>query len=678
MDIPKDHSLPAQRHGRGYAADLRQQIDRDEVLSQIKTADNLRAYVERITERRGRNNYVCPLCGSGDGPRKTAAFNVTGSKWKCFSCQEGGDILDLIGKVEGIEGYTKRLRRAAEVLGIDTRAGCIRVTPERLATPSKIERAATDYDAGRATERAYIESCKRNIGHAADYLAQRGYTIEQARDLGFGYDPARRRLVVPWAGSDYYHIDRDITGAQARKYEYPKADEVGPMPLFNPGALDEPAFVVVEGPLDAWAVMRCGRAAAVALGGTGHRQLVAELQVRHYQGCVVLMLDNDRAGKAAQDKLAKALEDAGIAHLSVAYPEDWPYKDVDEYVRGDPEEAVKWIGSIIGDATEEARNADRNPNMMLHDPADVAARIYLGEDADAPIPTGLKSLDRLVGGGLMRGLYVIGATSSFGKTTITLQIADAVAAQGHPVLFVTIEQSAQEIVTKSLSRLTHDTRNWAGWGLTSQEITASTARKSWGQDKWEALASAAEAYSATIAPTLRILEGVRRPSVADVRAAAEAMTAEFGQAPVIFVDYLQLLASKSERDNDKAAVDYNVTALRQFARDLKTPVWCVATLNRESYSGPVDFDSYKESGSIEYGADYLFGLQPRGIAAEVESVKSAVEKKLRGNAFVAMAKRDDPRKVELTILKNRQGMTTGTAEGIPLTYWPRTNIFTEA
>lgn len=277
----------------------------------------------------------------------------------------------------------------------------------------------------------------------------------------------------------------------------------------------------------------------------------------------------------------------------------------------------------------------------------------------------------------MRGLYIIGATSSFGKTTITLQVADSIAAQGRPVLFVTIEQSAQEIVAKSLSRLSHDRHNSAGGGLTSQEITTSTARKSWGQPKWEALAAATGTYTETVAPSLRILEGVRRPSVADVRAAAEAMTAQYGQAPVIFVDYLQLLAPKSDRDSDKATVDYNVTALRQFARDLKTPVWCVATLNRESYSGPVDLDSYKESGSVEYGADYLFGLQPRGIAAEVEGVKSAVEKKLKGNAFVSRAKRENPRKVELTILKNRQGETTGTAEGIPLTYWPRTNIFVE-
>ena len=64
-------------------------------------------------------------------------------------------------------------------------------------------------------------------------------------------------------------------------------------------------------------------------------------------------------------------------------------------------------------------------------------------------------------------------------------------------------------------------------------------------------------------------------------------------------------------------------------------------------------------------------------AEEVEGVKSAVEKKLKGNAYVSKAKRDNPRKVELTVLKNRQGATTGSAKGIPLTYWPRTNLFVE-
>lgn len=650
----------------------------DEILSQVKTPENLRTYVERVTEPRGSGKWVCPLCGSGNGPRKTAAFGIMpdGDHWKCFSCGEGGDLLDLIGRVEGIDGYTDRLHRAAEIFNVSYDEAA---PPAKAVRPAKVERKEPDYAIGREREKAYIEECKARVELVADYLERRGWTVDEAKAYGLGWDPNRCRLVLPWPGSDYYHADRDVTDRAHNKYDYPKKSDVGERPIYNPKALEQPAFIVVEGPMDAMAVMRCGVGAVVALGGTydpGQRMTKALVEA-HYQGCVVLMLDNDKPGKEGQEKLAKALEAKGIACQQVTYPDNCEYKDADEFVRHDPETASTYFAGLIASATETAEATDRHPNMTLYDPAEVAARIYFEDDADKPVPTGFAKLDRVIGGGLMRGLYVLGATSSFGKTTLSLQVADTMAAAGHPVLFVTIEQSAQEIVAKSISRLTHDRHNSISGGLAAQEITTATARNAWGQDKWGRLAVATNAYTESIAPNLRILEGVSRPSVADVRAAAETMAAQYGYQPIIVLDYLQLLAPKNDRDTDKATVDFNVTALRQFARDLKTPVWCVATLNRESYSGPVDLDSFKESGSIEYGADYLFGLQPRGIAAEVDGVKSAVEKKLKGNAFVSKAKRENPRKVELTILKNRQGETTGTAEGLPFTYYPRTNFFVE-
>ena len=47
-----------------------------------------------------------------------------------------------------------------------------------------------------------------------------------------------------------------------------------------------------------------------------------------------------------------------------------------------------------------------------------------------PIPTGFPGLDKNLGGGLFEGLYVIGAISSLGKTSWTLQICDQVAEVG--------------------------------------------------------------------------------------------------------------------------------------------------------------------------------------------------------------------------------------------------------
>lgn len=54
-------------------------------------------YVESVTVKRKDNIYNCPLCKSGTGKNKTAAFTIypeTGS-WFCHACKQGGSIIDL-------------------------------------------------------------------------------------------------------------------------------------------------------------------------------------------------------------------------------------------------------------------------------------------------------------------------------------------------------------------------------------------------------------------------------------------------------------------------------------------------------------------------------------------------------------------------------------------------------
>ena len=89
-------------------------------LEAIKTAENLERYCEQHLTKRGPRNYNCPICGSGTKDNKSAAFKLSGNgRWKCFSCGNGGDVLDLIGHVEGIQGEEARIRRAAEIFAMN-------------------------------------------------------------------------------------------------------------------------------------------------------------------------------------------------------------------------------------------------------------------------------------------------------------------------------------------------------------------------------------------------------------------------------------------------------------------------------------------------------------------------------------------------------------------------------
>ena len=66
--------------------------------------------------------------------------------------------------------------------------------------------------------------------------------------------------------------------------------------------------------------------------------------------------------------------------------------------------------------------------------------------------TGFINLDE-VAGGLFAGVYIIAGASSVGKTTFCLQLANQLAEQQHHVLFFSLEQTKDELLSKSLTYL---------------------------------------------------------------------------------------------------------------------------------------------------------------------------------------------------------------------------------
>lgn len=656
----------------------------------VKAAVSLQEYAEDNLQRAGRS-FVCPACQSGTGANKTPAFSIRGDSFKCFSCGAGGDVFDLAGILNGTDSKAEQLEAVARWGGValsEARANREKKTAnhERTTKERRKSEAVPDYSDGIKAEAQRVAEWAANIENpeAVRYLEGRGFTLDQAKAWGFGYDPVRKRLIIPYRGSKHYHIDRDVTGTASHKYEKPKSDLVGKQPLENPKALKAPAVFIVEGLIDALAVEACGFP-SIALNGTGWREVAERIASERYQGAVIVSLDNDEAGQTATLDLLAYLKDAGIQAQGGQAVSRVSCKDAGEAYAKDREALAEALGLDHEDALARARyRKDQEYNAALKrlrvlDPSDVLQRLYLLDEPLDFTPTGFKSLDGYLGGGITYGyLYIFGAISSLGKTTLTLQIADNIAASGRPVLFVTIEQSADEIVAKSLSRIMRTNKDERGryTVVSSQDIASRVQREAWGESHNIALLKAAEIYSRDIAPNMRILEGHRQPSVSDIRAAAQMIADKTDMAPAIFIDYLQLLAPPDERDTDKQATDKNVMSLRQLARDLKAPVFAISSLNRSSYSGAIDLSSFKESGAIEYGADLLLGLQPEGIASKLDEVS---ENKMRkeANRITEAVKNSTERACELIIIKNRHGRMTGTRNGIPLTFYPVTNLFEE-
>lgn len=282
-----------------------------------------------------------------------------------------------------------------------------------------------------------------------------------------------------------------------------------------------------------------------------------------------------------------------------------------------------------------------------------------------PTSTGFPLFDEVLSGGMREGLTVIGAISSLGKTTMAQQIADNVAQSGRDVLFISLEMARSELMSKSISRETllevlendGDIRN----AKTSIGITDASKHKSYSKNEKRLINTAIERYN-EYAGHIYIVEAFGQIGFQDVRELVKIHHEKTGQAPIVVIDYLQIMKPDDPRATDKSNTDKAVNGLKQISRDFKTTIIAISSLNRESYNRPMSLTAFKESGAIEYSSDVLIGLDFTKMLENSNEMDFEEEKD------------KVPRNITLTILKNRNGRT---GKRINYLYDPRFNYFEE-
>lgn len=673
-------------------------MDRDQAREELKI--RLPDYVESITQKsKGRNMYVCPLCGSGSGAHGTGAFSVKdGVRWTCFSCGKGGDIFDLYGAINGTEDFNERFDGLCGMYGItvDSHGSTVgehgnRNTAAQIASggaKSKQQKepetdytdfllqahehiGETDYWKQRGLSRETVDRFK--IGYVAEwriplesYLKDKTATTQNGKTRtkeGWEYIPVSPRLIIPT--SKYSYLARDTRTELAEDQKKYTKSKVGGVRMFNRKSLQEavkPIFVV-EGEIDAMSIVEVG-GEAVALGSTANGGKFIEL-CKAQKPCqpLIIALDNDDAGRGAAERLKKDLTGIGV-----------PFFDVNPY--GDEKDANAALmanreafAQAIADAENirsEAEQAERE-EYMRNSAANCLQSFIDGvaESANTPcISTGFEKLDAVLDGGLYEGLYNMGAISSLGKTTLTMQIADQIAQNGKDVLIFSLEMSRNELIAKSVSRHTMqrvfatggDARN----AKTARGITTGKRYQNYSTAEKELIKESIEEY-AKYADHLYISEGVGDIGAAEIRETIKRHVLFTGVTPVVVVDYVQILAPYNERATDKQNTDKAILELKRISRDFKTPVIGISSFNRENYKNAVTMEAFKESGAIEYSSDVLIGLQLSGAGT---AGFDATEEKAK-----------DPREIELIVLKNRNGAVGGK---VGFKYYPKFNLFVES
>lgn len=639
--------------------------------------ERIRQQLPTFLQAAKKKGYVCPKCGNGTGEDGDGITldpkDASKTHYKCFVCQLYADVIELYGLAHNLTGFTAQLSGAGAYYGIE--AGNMYQNSNKTEQDTHIHtntytQAEEDYSAFFKDAHTHIKDTdywqKRGLSEAVVERFMLGY-VEGWRHPKVSQNvPLSPRLIIPTSPNSY--IARDTRSEIPEEQQRYSKSKVGSVHIFNSKALQtatRPIFLT-EGEIDALAIMSAG-GEAVGLGGTSNGRafitLLESMRPEKPAQPLVLALDNDAAGERAAQEIEEGLTKLGIPYYRLNLYGD--SKDAGEAIIKDREALVSKMDTAYS-MENEALQAEREAYYKTNT-ANYLQRFIDGISASVDTPcisTGFSGLDTVLDGGLYEGLYIIGAISSLGKTTLITQIADQIAQAGEDVLIFSLEMARNELIAKSISRHTLIKAFEDGIGIanakTARGITTGKRYLNYSQTERGLISSAIKAYS-EYAGNIYISEGIGDIGAEQMRQTVEQHIRFTGKRPVVIIDYLQILAPYNDRATDKQNVDKAVLELKRISRDSKIPLIAISSFNRANYKEAVTMEAFKESGAVEYSSDVLIGLQLKGAGGK--DFNSTDEKKR------------DPREIELVILKNRNGRV---GDKVPLQYYPLFNYFKES
>ncbi len=356
-------------------AEVREKARIDEVVS---------SYVTLKRAGGGSQKGLCPF-----HDEKTPSFNVNPARqfWHCFGCQEGGDVISFLMKVDGLT-FVESVERLADKYGVQLRREEGDDEPQRPRGPAR----ARLVEAHKVAQEFYAEQLATSDAVTArQFLHDRGFDQAAAETFGVGFAPrdgetltrhlrGRRftdeeSVAAGLVAHGRSHYDRfrgrlvwpireangDTIGFGARrifdddrieaKYLntsetaiYKKSQVLYGIDLARVAMKDSQQAVVVEGYTDVMACHLAGVKTAVASCGTAfgldHARVLRRFLGDHgaTSGEVIFTFDGDAAGqKAAMKVLESDQVFASQTYVAVAPegmdPCDLRIKEGDEAVR---------------------------------------------------------------------------------------------------------------------------------------------------------------------------------------------------------------------------------------------------------------------------------------------------------------------------------------------------------
>ena len=608
--------------------------------------------------------FVCPECGNGSGESGTGiTLNPKGKGYKCFKCGLVADTFDLWKLAnKNILDMEELLEGAVDYFKLD--AGSLSFIPgEHKTSPKPAQKQPTAEAKAEPKDYSKFFSFASQELHKTDYLEARGIRekgVIEAFGLGYkegftGYAGKvwKGAVIIPTSKTSYVARNTDLQAPKDQRYK-----KLGASRLFFRSSYQgqtikafyeavkmqrRPIFIV-EGEFDALSIYE-GGGLAIALGSTSNKDIFLKevdfLRSSNMVAPLILSLDNDEEGKRTSIYLAEKLKEMAVPfHILNPWGSE---KDANGLLMKDRETFIKnikdWVllpklsPKDLSPASEEEKAfylRGSNQNFL-------EALISSTEEMVEPIPTGFKIFDELLEGGLYPGLYTLGAPPASGKTAFCLQLADQLAQAGNDVLYFSLEMSREELIVRSLSRLTFlrgREKKLRGVAKTERQITNKKFREKFTTEENVHLSECVASY-ANFSRNIYVVEGMGDFGTDKVRETIEKHIRCTGKKPIVFIDYFQILQPIDTKASEKVNADKNIVELKRISREFRLPVFNISSFSRANYSKGEDTDmsAFKESGGIEYTNDMALALYRPKKEGSLDPEKNVV----------------------LSVLKNRHG-----------------------
>lgn len=353
----------------------------------------------------------------------------------------------------------------------------------------------------------------------------------------------------------------------------------------------------------------------------------------------------------------RAIYDLATRRMLISVGEDMVNVAYDAPVDTPPADQIEEVERRLFEIAESGRydGGFSSFDEAVKSAIDMANAAYMRDGHLSGIATGMRDLDRRMGGLQPSDLIVLAGRPGMGKTSLATNIAFNIAAgyeaaqqadgsvkaaRGGVVGFFSLEMSSEQLATRIISEQT--------------EVSSSRIRRGEiNEGEFERLVTCSQ----TMSKIPLYIDQTGGISIAQLAARARRLKRQRG-LDVMVIDYLQLMQGSSRRSSQNRVQEITeiTTGLKALAKELGVPIIALSQLSREVEKRDdkrPQLSDLRESGSIEQDADVVLFVYRDEYYLTNKEAAPGTDEHLKWETSMAEARG----KAEVIIAKQRHGPT---------------------